>query len=69
MFLPTRERAGSSPVARTISSVHNGLKLWTLDFYALMYEQVVCLLIFYALLVTYSTATNDGADLQVTPIQ
>ena len=38
--------AGSSPVARTISSVHNGLKLWTLDFYALMYEQAVCLLIF-----------------------
>ena len=25
-------RAGSSPVARTISSVHNGLQLWTLDF-------------------------------------
>ena len=35
----------SSPVARTISSVHNGLKLWTLDFYVLMYEQAVCLLI------------------------
>ena len=50
-------RAGSSPVARTISSVHNGFQLWTLDFFALMYEQAVCLLIFHALLVTYSTAT------------
>ena len=32
-------RAGSSPVARTISSVHNGFQVWTLDFYILMYEQ------------------------------
>jgi len=32
-------------VARTISSVHNGLKLWTLDFFTLMYEQAVCLLV------------------------
>ena len=50
-------RAGSSPVTRTISSVHNGLQLWTLDFYVLMYEQAVSLLIFHAVLVTYSTAT------------
>ena len=47
----------SSPASATISSVHNGLKLWTLDFYVLMYEQAVYLLNFYALLVTYSTAT------------
>ena len=25
--------AGSSPVTRTISSVHNGFELWTLAFY------------------------------------
>ena len=51
------EVVGSSPASATISSVHNGFQLWTLDFYALMYEQAVCLLNFYALLVTYSTAT------------
>ena len=28
-------RAGSSPVARTISSVHNGFELWTLDFFVI----------------------------------
>ena len=27
--------AGSSPVARTISSVHNGFELWTLDFFVI----------------------------------
>jgi len=57
LYFRHRRKCKSSPVIRTISSVHNGLKLWTLDFYVLMYEQAVCLLIFYALLVTYSTAT------------
>ena len=27
------EAAGSNPVISTISSVHNGFELWTLDFY------------------------------------
>ena len=27
-----RHRAGSSPATGTISSVHNGFQLWTLDF-------------------------------------
>ena len=27
-----QEAAGSSPVTRTKSSVHNGFELWTLDF-------------------------------------
>ena len=29
------EVVGSSPASATISSVHNGLKLWTLDFFAI----------------------------------
>ena len=31
-FLWEQDAAGSNPVTRTISSVHNGFELWTLDF-------------------------------------
>ena len=54
---------GSSPVTPTISSVHNGFELWTLDFLqfrvsSLCMEQVLKpALLFYADLVIYSTAT------------
>ena len=30
--LAKAEVAGSSPVSRSISSIHNGLELWILDF-------------------------------------
>lgn len=40
--------AGSSPVNLTKSSVHNGFKLWTLNFFVLRFllckEPVLCLL-------------------------
>ena len=55
--------AGSNPVIPTISSVHNGFELWTLDFLqfrvsSLCMEQVLKpALLFYADLVIYSTAT------------
>lgn len=57
------EAAGSNPVTSTISSVHNGFELWTLDFLqfrvsSLCTEQVLKpALLFYADLVIYSTAT------------
>lgn len=34
-YLGVVEAAGSSPVTQTISSVHNGFQLWTLDFFML----------------------------------
>ena len=55
--------AGSSPVTRTISSVHNGFELWTLDFFVIssffaMYGAgFKPALLFYADLLIYSTAT------------
>ena len=55
--------AGSSPVTRTISSVHNGFELWTLDFFVISSFFVMYgagfkpALLFYADLVIYSTAT------------
>ena len=44
-----QEASGSNPDTPTISSVHNGFELWTLDFFVIssffvMYEQVLCLL-------------------------
>ena len=37
-----QDAAGSNPVTRTISSVHNGFELWTLDFSIFSYvEQAV----------------------------
>ena len=56
-------RAGSSPVPCTISSVHNGFELWTLDFFVISSFFVMYgagfkpALLFYADLVIYSTAT------------
>ena len=32
-YLGVVEAAGSSPVTQTISSVHNGFQLWTLDIF------------------------------------
>ena len=57
------EAAGSNPVISTISSVHNGFELWTLDFFAISSFFVMYgagfkpALLFYADLVIYSTAT------------
>ena len=34
-YLGVVEAAGSSPVTQTISSVHNGFELWTLDFFVI----------------------------------
>ena len=36
-YLGVVEAAGSSPVTQTISSIHNGLELWILDF---LYQHV-----------------------------
>ena len=57
------DAAGSNPVTPTISSVHNGFELWTLDFFAISSFFVMYgagfkpALLFYADLVIYSTAT------------
>jgi len=57
------EAASSSLVTQTISSVHNGFELWTLDFFVIssffaMYGAgFKPALLFYADLVIYSTAT------------
>ena len=58
-----QDAAGSSPVTWTISSVHNGFELWTLDFFVISSFFVMYgagfkpALLFYADLVIYSTAT------------
>ena len=53
-----QKRAGSSPVTRTISSVHNGFdRCGHSIFMSLCMSRLLGLLSFYALLVTYSTAT------------
>ena len=57
------DAAGSNPVTPTISSVHNGFELWTLDFFVISSFFVMYgagfkpALLFYADLVIYSTAT------------
>ena len=57
------QAAGSNPVTPTISSVHNGFELWTLDFFVISSFFVMYgagfnpALLFYADLVIYSTAT------------
>ena len=62
-YLGVVEAVGSSPVTQTISSVHNGFELWTLDFLQfrvslLCMEQVLKpVLLSYADFVIYSTAT------------
>ena len=58
-----QEAVSSSLATRTISSVHNGFELWTLDFFAISSFFVMYgagfkpALLFYADLVIYSTAT------------
>ena len=58
-----QKAVGSSPVTPTISSVHNGFELWTLDFFVIssffvMYGAgFMPALLFYADLVIYSTDT------------
>ena len=59
-----QDAAGSSPVTPTISSVHNGFKLWALDFFLQFRVSSLCIeqvlkpaLLFYADLVIYPTAT------------
>ena len=62
-FVRDEGAAGSNPVTSTISSVHNGFELWTLDFFAISSFFVMYgaglkpVLLFYADLVIYSTAT------------
>ena len=57
------EAASSSLATPTISSVHNGFELWTLDFFVISSFFVMYgagfkpALLFYADLVIYSTAT------------
>ena len=57
------EAVGSNPATPTISSVHNGFELWTLDFFAISSFFVMYgagfkpALLFYADFVIYSTAT------------
>ena len=50
-------RAGSSPVTRTISSVHKAFDLWTLDFCFYVLRVVVPRFFVYADFVIYSTDT------------
>ena len=58
-----QEASGSNPDTPTISSVHNGFELWTLDFFVISSFFVMYgagfkpALSFYADLVIYSTAT------------
>ena len=62
-FIYAEPRGGSYCGTRTISSVHNGFELWTLDFFAISSFFVMYgagfkpALLFYADLVIYSTAT------------
>ena len=60
-----QDAAGSSPVTSTISSVHNGFELWTLDFFVISSFFVMYgagfkpAILFYADLVIYiSTRTS-----------